>query len=68
MPYAVDNDFFRTRAEEAADHREELRTELGLKSTPSVILPTVSNSNLSGRPRKGGRPILPKRIGVTDRK
>lgn len=38
MPYAVDNDFFRRRAVEAAPRREELRRELGLQPGRPVIL------------------------------
>jgi glycosyltransferase involved in cell wall biosynthesis len=38
MPYAVDNEFFRTAAERALPHREALRTELGLNSARAVIL------------------------------
>jgi glycosyltransferase involved in cell wall biosynthesis len=38
MPYAVDNDFFRKRAREAAPHREELRRGLGLDPNRPVIL------------------------------
>ena len=38
MPYAVDNEFFRTAAERARPNRERLRAELGLKPGRSVIL------------------------------
>jgi glycosyltransferase involved in cell wall biosynthesis len=38
MPYAVDNEFFRTAAERARPHREALRAELGLKPGRAVIL------------------------------
>jgi glycosyltransferase involved in cell wall biosynthesis len=38
MPYAVDNDYFSSRAAEAAQHREELRQELGLQSGRPVFL------------------------------
>jgi glycosyltransferase involved in cell wall biosynthesis len=38
MPYAVDNEFFRTAAERARPNRERLRGELGLKPGPAVIL------------------------------
>jgi glycosyltransferase involved in cell wall biosynthesis len=38
MPYAVDNEFFRTAAERARPKREALRAELGLKSGRVVIL------------------------------
>lgn len=38
MPYAVDNEFFRLRAELARSRREELRRELKLASGRSVIL------------------------------
>lgn len=38
MPYAVDNTFFRSRAEEAARHRERLRADLGLAPERAVIL------------------------------
>lgn len=38
MPYAVDNDFFATRARQAAGHRRELQAELGLEPGRSVIL------------------------------
>jgi glycosyltransferase involved in cell wall biosynthesis len=38
MPYAVDNEFFRTAAERARPHRERLRGELGLKPGRAVIL------------------------------
>jgi glycosyltransferase involved in cell wall biosynthesis len=38
MPYAVDNEFFRTAAERARPHRERLRAELGLKPGRPVIL------------------------------
>jgi glycosyltransferase involved in cell wall biosynthesis len=38
MPYAVDNEFFRSAAERARPHREELRAELGLKPGRAVIL------------------------------
>jgi glycosyltransferase involved in cell wall biosynthesis len=38
MPYAVDNEFFRTAAERARPHRERLRAELGLKPGRAVIL------------------------------
>ena len=38
MPYAVDNEFFRTAAERARPNRERLRAELGLKPGRAVIL------------------------------
>jgi glycosyltransferase involved in cell wall biosynthesis len=38
MPYAVDNVYFRTRAEAAAPRRAELRAELGLEAGRPVIL------------------------------
>jgi glycosyltransferase involved in cell wall biosynthesis len=38
MPYAVDNEFFRTAAERARPYRERLRGELGLKPGRAVIL------------------------------
>jgi glycosyltransferase involved in cell wall biosynthesis len=38
MPYAVDNDFFRERALQAAPHREELRRSLGLESGRPIVL------------------------------
>ena len=38
MPYAVDNEFFRRRALEAAPRREELRSELGLKPGRPIVL------------------------------
>lgn len=38
MPYAVDNDFFRRRALEAAPRREVFRRELGLEPDRPVIL------------------------------
>lgn len=38
MPYAVDNDFFRRKALEAAPRREEFRRELGLEPGRPVIL------------------------------
>ncbi len=38
MPYAVDNEFFRTAAACARPHREALRAELGLKPARAVIL------------------------------
>ena len=38
MPYAVDNDFFRTRSQEAAARREAFRGELGLEPGRAVIL------------------------------
>jgi len=38
MPYAVDNDFFRSLAENATPNRERLRLELGLKPGRPVIL------------------------------
>jgi glycosyltransferase involved in cell wall biosynthesis len=38
MPYAVDNDFFRSRAEQAAQQRESLRSELGLEAGRMVFL------------------------------
>lgn len=38
MPYAVDNDYFRERAREAADGREGLRRSLGLEPGRPVIL------------------------------
>jgi glycosyltransferase involved in cell wall biosynthesis len=38
MPYAVDNEFFRTAAERARPNRERLRNELGLKPGRAVIL------------------------------
>ncbi|HET6936948.1 MAG TPA: glycosyltransferase family 4 protein, partial [Candidatus Angelobacter sp.] len=38
MPYAVDNEFFRTRAADASPMREALRAELGLKSGVPVFL------------------------------
>ena len=38
MPYAVDNEFFRTAAERARPHRERLRAELGLQPGRAVIL------------------------------
>jgi glycosyltransferase involved in cell wall biosynthesis len=38
MPYAVDNEFFRTTAEQARPHRQRLRAELGLHPGRAVIL------------------------------
>jgi len=38
MPYAVDNEFFRTAAEQARPRRERLRAELGLPPRRAVIL------------------------------
>lgn len=38
MPYAVDNDFFRRKAEEAAPGREALRAELGLEPGRPIVL------------------------------
>jgi glycosyltransferase involved in cell wall biosynthesis len=38
MPYAVDNEFFRSAADRARPHREELRADLGLKPGRAVIL------------------------------
>ncbi len=38
MPYAVDNTFFRHQACQAARHREELRSELGLESGRPIFL------------------------------
>jgi len=38
MPYAVDNEFFRTAAEHARPNRERLRAELGLEPRRAVIL------------------------------
>jgi glycosyltransferase involved in cell wall biosynthesis len=38
MPYAVDNDFFRRKALEAAPQRESFRRELGLEAGRPVIL------------------------------
>jgi glycosyltransferase involved in cell wall biosynthesis len=38
MPYAVDNEFFRTAADCARPHREALRAELGLKPGRPVVL------------------------------
>lgn len=38
FPYAVDNDFFRQRAIDAAPHREQLRSQLGLIPGHPVIL------------------------------
>ena len=38
MPYAVDNDFFRRRSEEAATRRGELLAELGMDAGRPVIL------------------------------
>ena len=38
VPYAVDNEFFRTAAERARPNRERLRAELGLKLGRAVIL------------------------------
>lgn len=38
VPYAVDNEFFRKRAEEASRSREELRRSLGLEPGRPVIL------------------------------
>ena len=38
MPYAVDNQFFRTRADQARPKRELLKAELGLKPERPVIL------------------------------
>ncbi len=38
MPYAVDNEYFRRRAAEAAGGREELRRSLGLEAGLPVIL------------------------------
>lgn len=38
LPYAVDIDFFATRASEAAPHRERLRGELGLEPGRAIIL------------------------------
>lgn len=38
MPYAVDNDWFRVRAEAAATHRAALRAELGIAEGRPVVL------------------------------
>ena len=38
MPYAVDNAYFGQRARDAASHRAQLRSELGLDPTRPVIL------------------------------
>jgi glycosyltransferase involved in cell wall biosynthesis len=38
MPYAVDNDFFRTRILEAASQRDQLRCDLGLAAGRPIIL------------------------------
>jgi glycosyltransferase involved in cell wall biosynthesis len=38
MPYAVDNEYFSSRAAEAAQHREALRRELGLEPGRPVFL------------------------------
>ena len=38
MPYAVDNDFFRVRAETAAPHRDRYRAALGLEPGRPIIL------------------------------
>lgn len=38
MPYTVDNEFFRQRAQQAAPLREELRKSLGLEPSRPVIL------------------------------
>ena len=38
MPYAVDNQFFRRRAEDAQARREDLRGELGLEPNRPIIL------------------------------
>jgi glycosyltransferase involved in cell wall biosynthesis len=38
MPYAVDNDFFQSRAREASQERESFRRELGLEPGRPVIL------------------------------
>jgi glycosyltransferase involved in cell wall biosynthesis len=48
MRYAVDNDFFRRKAEEASPRREEFRRELGLDAGRPVIL---FASKLQGRKR-----------------
>lgn len=38
MPYAVDNDYFRCRTEQAAPHREDLRRELNLNPGRPIFL------------------------------
>lgn len=38
MPYAVDNEYFSTRAAEAASEREALRRELGLEAGRTIFL------------------------------
>lgn len=38
MPYAVDNDYFRARAEQAGPHREDFRRALGLRPGVPVFL------------------------------
>lgn len=38
MPYAVDNDFFQKRCQEAAPNREKLRADLGIEPGRPVIL------------------------------
>jgi glycosyltransferase involved in cell wall biosynthesis len=38
MPYAVDNEFFRSRTLQAAAQREELRSELGLEAGRPIFL------------------------------
>jgi glycosyltransferase involved in cell wall biosynthesis len=38
MPYAVDNDFFQKKAEEARPYRERMRAELGLQPGRPVVL------------------------------
>jgi len=53
MPYAVDNAFFRSRAEQARAHREELRAELGFEPGRPVIL---AASKL--QPKKRARDLL----------
>ena len=50
MPYAVDNEFFRTRAAESRHGRAGLRTELGLPAGAPVIL---FASKLVARKRAG---------------
>jgi glycosyltransferase involved in cell wall biosynthesis len=38
MPYSVDNEWFAAKARAAAEHREDLRTELGLEPGRQIIL------------------------------
>jgi glycosyltransferase involved in cell wall biosynthesis len=63
MPYAVDNQFFQARAQEAQTGREALRGELGLEAGRLVIL---FASKLQARKRCGDLVAALRRLGEVE--